>query len=77
MTDQTIEELKDSLAALQGAYVVLVRYLAEQQQVYAEELCTDLDVLCNSHPSPGFQQQVMALSELVRSTCARLPKGDD
>ncbi len=77
MTDQTIEELKDSLAALQGAYVVLVRYLAEQQQVYAEELCTDLDVLCNSHPSPGFQQQVMALSEMVRSTCTRLPKGAD
>lgn len=77
MAQDSIEELRDSLAAMQGAYVLLVRYLAEQQQVFVDELCADLDVLCSSHPSPGFQQEIMSLTEVLRSTCERLPKGDD
>lgn len=77
---QEIAELREhteiGIAANRAALVLLVRYLAEQQQVYIGELCSDLDVLCQSNPDPLWQRHLMGLTEVLRGIEDGLPGGD-
>lgn len=80
-------ELRQEIAALREQYeietavnraalVVLVRYLAEGQQLHIDELCNDLDALCLARPESQWQGSLMALTEVLRGVDARLPGGD-
>ena len=62
-------------AASRAALVVLVRYLAEGQQLHIDELCNDLDVLCLARPEAQWQCSLMALTEVLRGVGGRLPGG--
>ncbi|BEH14282.1 hypothetical protein [Marinobacter shengliensis] len=68
------EDLKVELAALEGAYVLLVRYLAQDGQVHIDELCEDLDAMCQSQPDPAWQRRLMVLTESLRGVDDRLRK---
>lgn len=73
---QEIDELRQQheleLAATRAALVVLVRYLAEGQQLHIDELCCDLDALCLAQPNEAWQRSLMALTETLRSVDGRL-----
>lgn len=69
-----LRDLKVELAALEGAYVLLVRYLAQDGQVQIDELCEDLDVMCQSQPDTAWQRRLMVLAESLRGVDDRLQR---
>jgi hypothetical protein len=70
------EATQTSLAATHGAMIVLIRYFAEGGQLYVDELCSDLDKLCVSHPDGEWQRSLMALTEGIRGIAAVMPSSD-
>lgn len=70
-------DLEAHLAAANAAYVTLVRYLAEGDQLYIPELCNDLDVLCSSQQEEAWQRSLIGLSEVLRATDERMKKDAD
>ena len=82
MSDQDlrreIAELREQhemeIAATRSALVVLVRYLAEGQQLHIDELCADLDAMCNARSEPQWQRSLMAMTEVLRGVGERLPR---
>jgi hypothetical protein len=69
------EQHEIETAATRAALVVLVRYLAEGQQLHIDELCTDLDAMCSARPEEQWQRSLMALAEVLRGVGGRLPGG--
>ncbi|WP_435608512.1 hypothetical protein [Pseudomonas knackmussii] len=69
------EQYEIESAASRSAFVVLVRYLAEGQQLHIDELCTDLDAMCIARPEEQWQRSLMALAEVLRGVDGRLPGG--
>jgi hypothetical protein len=77
-------ELRQEIAALREqheietdanrtAFVALVRYLAEGQQLHIDELCNDLDALCLARPEAQWQHSLMTLAEVLRGVDERFP----
>lgn len=67
-----LEDLKIEVSALESAYILLVRYLAQDGQVHIDELCEDLDAMCQAQPYPAWQRRLMLLTESLRGVEARL-----
>lgn len=63
---QQVAYLQASDQALQAAFVILARHLAEDKLVHIQDICVDLDTICDAYPDKGWQHGLIALAEQLR-----------
>jgi cell division septum initiation protein DivIVA len=64
---QQVAYLRASDHALRAAFVILAQHLAEDKLVYIQDICADLDTICDTYPDKGWQNSLIALAEDLRN----------